>query len=43
GLGQAGMRDRASALGGTYLAPRREAGMTVTEFHLPCPSKEPHR
>ncbi len=37
GLGQTGMRDRASALGGRYLPPRREGGWTLTEFHLPCP------
>ncbi|CAM3127479.1 two-component system, NarL family, sensor histidine kinase UhpB [Paracoccus aminovorans] len=35
GLGQAGMRDRASALGGRYLPPRREGAVTVTEFRLP--------
>ena len=37
GLGQAGMRDRATALNGRYQPPRREAGRTVTEFRLPCP------
>ena len=37
GLGQTGMRDRATALNGRYLPPHREAGRTVTEFRLPCP------
>lgn len=37
GLGQTGMRDRAAALNGRYLPPRREGGRTVTEFRLPCP------
>ncbi|WP_199259788.1 sensor histidine kinase [Paracoccus binzhouensis] len=37
GLGQSGMRDRASALGGRYLPPHREGALTLTEFHLPCP------
>ncbi|MFC3568632.1 LapD/MoxY N-terminal periplasmic domain-containing protein [Paracoccus simplex] len=37
GLGQSGMRDRASALGGRYLPPRREGPWTLTEFHLPRP------
>lgn len=40
GMGQAGMRDRASALGGRYLPPRREAGLTVTECLLPPPGPE---
>ncbi|MCV2446925.1 LapD/MoxY N-terminal periplasmic domain-containing protein [Paracoccus sp. DMF] len=35
GLGQAGMRDRASALGGDYTPPRRDGTMTVTECRLP--------
>lgn len=37
GLGQAGMGDRAMALNGRYLPPRREGDRTVTEFRLPCP------
>nr|WP_010397420.1 LapD/MoxY N-terminal periplasmic domain-containing protein [Paracoccus sp. TRP] len=37
GLGQTGMRDRASALGGRYVPPRRDRDWTLTEFHLPCP------
>ncbi|QRZ15071.1 histidine kinase [Paracoccus methylovorus] len=40
GLGQTGMRDRASALGGSYLPPRRQGQLTVTEFHLPCPGEQ---
>ncbi|KRW93549.1 LapD/MoxY N-terminal periplasmic domain-containing protein [Paracoccus sp. MKU1] len=40
GLGQTGMRDRASALGGSYLPPRREGGWTLTECHLPCPAEQ---
>ncbi|MFO1139176.1 MAG: LapD/MoxY N-terminal periplasmic domain-containing protein [Paracoccus sp. (in: a-proteobacteria)] len=35
GLGQAGMRDRAAALNGRYLPPRRAGDRTITEFHLP--------
>lgn len=37
GLGQAGMRDRAAALGAHYLPPERRAGWTVTEFRMPHP------
>jgi len=37
GLGQTGMRDRASALGGRYRPPRREGASTVTTFHLTFP------
>ncbi len=37
GLGQAGMQDRASALGATYLPPRRDQDRTVTEFRMPQP------
>ncbi|WP_104492100.1 LapD/MoxY N-terminal periplasmic domain-containing protein [Paracoccus denitrificans] len=40
GLGQAGMRDRASALGGRYQPPRREGPWTLTECHLPCPAEQ---
>ena len=39
GLGQTGMRDRAAALNGQYLPPRRVSSLTVTEFHLPCPTQ----
>lgn len=34
GLGQSGMRDRAAALGATYLPPERRDQMTVTEFRI---------
>lgn len=34
GLGQTGMQDRASALGGSYLPPRHKGGLTLTEFRL---------
>jgi two-component system sensor histidine kinase UhpB len=35
GLGQTGMRDRATALGASYQPPRRQAGWTITEFRIP--------
>lgn len=35
GLGQTGMRDRATALGAHWLPPERRDGLTVTEFRLP--------
>lgn len=37
GLGQAGMRDRATALGASWSPPARQDGRTVTEFRMPCP------
>lgn len=37
GLGQAGMRDRAAALGASWSPPRRLEGRTITEFRIPCP------
>ncbi|SMO66350.1 LapD/MoxY N-terminal periplasmic domain-containing protein [Paracoccus laeviglucosivorans] len=35
GMGQTGMRDRAAALGATWLAPERRDERTVTEFRIP--------
>ncbi|MGA0616037.1 LapD/MoxY N-terminal periplasmic domain-containing protein [Paracoccus sp. KR1-242] len=37
GLGQAGMRDRAAALGARWTPPTRLDGRTCTEFRIPCP------
>ncbi|MDS9468630.1 LapD/MoxY N-terminal periplasmic domain-containing protein [Paracoccus sp. MBLB3053] len=34
GLGQAGMRDRALALGAEWTAPQRRDGLTITEFRI---------
>lgn len=35
GLGQVGMRDRATALGARYLPPHRQGDETITEFGIP--------
>ncbi|MBD9525426.1 LapD/MoxY N-terminal periplasmic domain-containing protein [Paracoccus sp. PAR01] len=37
GLGHQGMRDRAAAIGADWLPPRRDGGMTVTEFRMTFP------
>lgn len=36
GYGIAGIRDRAHAIGATYLPPKHEGGMTVTELRVTC-------